>query len=70
MSIVSGDAHDGDYSYSWPTTAPGFYYVDIIATDSHGNSTIKDNIQPNCEIWSMISSNKCDHYGSIEFEKY
>lgn len=24
----------------------------------------------NCHVWSMVSSNLCDHFGSLEFEKY
>lgn len=33
-------------------------------------SVCEDNLPKNCIIWSMISSNWCDHYGSLEFEKY
>lgn len=34
-------------------------------------SVCMDNIDlNNCVIWSAVSSNYCDHYGSLEFEKY
>lgn len=33
-------------------------------------SVCEDNLPKNCVIWSELSSNWCDHYGSLEFEKY
>lgn len=30
----------------------------------------EDHLPKDCVIWSEISSNWCDHYGSLEFEKY
>lgn len=39
-------------------------------TTIQGISVCEDNLTQDCEIWSTISSNRCDEYGSLEFEKY
>ena len=41
------------------------------STEIQGIHVCEDNIDfSNCLIWSLISSNYCDHFGSLEFERY
>ena len=40
------------------------------ATTSQGISICEDNLPTQCNIWSVIGSERCDNVGTLEFEKF
>jgi hypothetical protein len=67
-TCVSITNHDVLRALNWVASPPQVSCEKIITIQDI--SVCVDNIGDKCNVWSVISSNYCDHFGSLEFEKY
>ena len=67
LPVVNEDIYE---SLHWLTNLPTIKTTcnNIVTID--GISVCQDHISTNCVIWSLISVNECQSYGSLLFEKY
>lgn len=67
-TCISLSNYDVYRAISWLAKPPQSTCKNI--TTVQDIAVCEDHLPKDCVVWSELSSNWCDHYGSLEFEKY